>query len=100
MGAYLAECFWPDVTEEKAADLLGRAYAAAAELRGEGHDVRITESWLVPGDEVAFLFLAATTIEEAGAIGVRGNVPFERVVEVRRSVASRQVTSTRSLGSG
>lgn len=83
MSAYLAECFWPDATEEKVADLLGRAYAAAEQLRHEGHDVRLSESWLVPGDEVAFLFIDAQTIEEARAVGVRAAVPFERIVEAR-----------------
>jgi hypothetical protein len=100
MRAYLAECFWPDVTEEKAVDLLGRACAAAEQLGREGHDVRVTDSWLVPGDEVALLFIDAATLEEAGAVGVRGNVPFERIVEVRRRGASGRVPGTGAVRSG
>ena len=100
MRAYLAECFWPDVTEETAADLLGRACEAAEQLGREGHDVRVTESWLVPADEVAFLFIDAATIEEASAVGVRGNVSFERIVEVRRRGASGGVSGASVVRSG
>lgn len=81
MSAYLAECFWPDLSVETMAALLERARAAAEQLRDEGHEVRVTESWLVPGDEVAFLFIDAQTIDEARAVGVRAAVPFERIVE-------------------
>jgi hypothetical protein len=81
MTAYLAECYWPGVTEQKVADLLTRACAAAQELRELGRPVEITESWLMPADEVAFLIVDAETLEEARAVSERAGVPFERIVE-------------------
>jgi hypothetical protein len=50
-----------------------------------------TESWLVPGDEVAFLFIDAQTMEQARSIGMRAAVPFEGVVEARASCALRRL---------
>lgn len=82
MTAYLAECYWPGVTAEKLASLLGRAYTAAEELRREGVQVGVTGSWLMPGDEVAFLLVDASTLEAARALNERAGVPFERIVEV------------------
>jgi hypothetical protein len=82
MTAYLAECYWPGVTAEKLASLVGRAQAAAEELRREGVQVGVTGSWLMPGDEVAFLLVDASTAETARALNERAGVPFERIVEV------------------
>jgi hypothetical protein len=80
--AYLAECYWPGVTAEKLASVVGRAQTAVEELRREGVQVGVTGSWLVPGDEVALLLVDASTAEAARALNERAGVPFERIVEV------------------
>ena len=81
MGAFLAECYWPGVTEAALAEVLGRARTAAEELRREGRVVTLAGSWLVPADEVAFLIVDAETLDEAHAMSERAGVPFERIVE-------------------
>ena len=74
---YLAECFWPGVTENDLTDLDGRARASAEATAG----VRYLGSMFVPGDEVVFCFFDAPSTEAVQAVAERGAIPFERIVE-------------------
>ena len=54
---YLVKCYWPGVTEQAVADAAHRAVQAAAEIRGQGHDVDFLTAILVPADETIFCLL-------------------------------------------
>jgi hypothetical protein len=71
---YLAECFWPGVTEAALADLDARVCAAV------GAEVRYLGSVLVPGDEVVLCFFEGASAEAVRALAEQAGVPFERIV--------------------
>jgi hypothetical protein len=77
---YLVECFWAGVDERKLASAVGRAQAAASELRRSGHQLEFLGSILVYSDETAF-FIFEGAEEDVRAASERAEVPFERVLE-------------------
>jgi hypothetical protein len=81
---YMAECFWPGVTERQVADAGARARRAAVALRSEGALARYLHSILIPSDEIAFCLLEASSLAGATDLGRRAGIPFERILEVVR----------------
>ena len=80
---YLVECYWPGVSEQKLADAVARAHAAASQLRREGGDVEFLSSILVPADETVFCLFAGCEADVT-ATSERAEIPFERVLESLR----------------
>lgn len=76
---YVAECFWPGVTEADLAELEARARASA------DAEVRYLSSMLMPNDEVVFCFFAGPSAEAVQAVVERAEIPFERIVESVRA---------------
>jgi hypothetical protein len=81
---FLAECFWPGVTDGDLRQLDERATAAAAKLSGSGRSVRYVGSLLVRADEVV-LCLFEGAEENVRAAAELAAIPFERVLEAARS---------------
>jgi hypothetical protein len=77
---YMVECYWPDVTEERAGAAAARARAAASALAAEGTDVRYAGSILVPEDEVVFFLFESDSTDAVRAASELAELPFERVV--------------------
>jgi hypothetical protein len=77
---YMAECFWPDVREEAVEQAAQRIRQSAAELTRVGSEVELTDTILLPCDEVVlYLFKgSADSIREACD---RARIRIERVVE-------------------
>jgi hypothetical protein len=84
MTTYMAECFWPGVSEQLVADAGDRARREALGIRSQDGLARYIGSILVPSDEIAFCFLEAASLETAGDIGRRAAIPFERILEIVR----------------
>lgn len=84
MTTFMAECFWPGVTERQVADAGRRARRATLALRSEGAFSRYLGSILVPSDEIAFCLLEAASLDAACDVSRRAAIPFERVLEVVR----------------
>jgi hypothetical protein len=84
MTAYMAECFWPGVSERQVADAGARARAVVRAIAAEGVLARYLGSILVPSDEIAFCLFEASSADLAGELGRRAAIPFERILEVVR----------------
>ena len=65
---YLAECFWPGVTQADLVDVDKRARASADATAGTGDVVRYLGAMLLPGDEVVFCFFAGPSAEAVEAV--------------------------------
>ena len=91
---YLAECFWPGVTEQDLHLLDERAAASAAELSQDGQ-VRYLGSLLMREDEVVLCRFAGAE-ELVRRAAERAAIPFERILETAVSpwnADSRQTAS-------
>jgi hypothetical protein len=82
--AFMAECFWPGVTEQKVKDAGARGRRAAQAVSSEGGSVHYIGSILVPSDEIALCLFEATSLDEASEVSQRGAIPFERILEIVR----------------
>jgi hypothetical protein len=80
-ATYMVECYWPSVTEEKAAAVAERAKAAAASQSAEDEPVAYVGSILVPEDEVVFYLFQSRSVDAVRAVSERARIPFERVRE-------------------
>jgi len=82
--SFIAECFWPGVTETDVEALDVRASAAADELARGGEPVRFLGSILMREDEVVLCQFdgAADAVRRAAE---RAEIPFERILETARS---------------
>jgi hypothetical protein len=78
--SFVAECFWPGVSEDDLEALDERAAASADELRRDGRPVRYVGSILMRKDEVVLCRFEgpAGAVREAAE---RARVPFERILE-------------------
>ena len=79
-GTFVAECFWPGVTELDLGALDRRAAASAEEASRAGEPVQYLGSILMRVDEVVLCSF------EGGAAAVRlvaerARIPFDRIVE-------------------
>ena len=85
-SSFIAECFWPDVSE---ADLeaLDRRVAEAAEL-----DVRYLGSILLREDEVVLCQFDGPA-DSVRAVAERAQVPFERILHAARSPWAKTIAS-------
>jgi hypothetical protein len=80
--AFMAECFWPGVTEQQLMDAGARARQAAGAI--SSGDACYTGSILVPSDEIAFCLFEATSLDAASDLNRRAAIPFERILEIVR----------------
>jgi len=78
-AGFIAECFWPAVTEADLPRLDRRARCAAADLRRRGAPVRYLGSILMRADEVV-LCLYEGREDAVLRAARRARVPFERIV--------------------
>jgi hypothetical protein len=81
---FMAECFWPGVTEQKVKDAGARGRRAAQAVSSEGGSARYIGSILVPSDEIALCLFEATSLDEASEVNQRAAIPFERILEIVR----------------
>jgi hypothetical protein len=81
--AYLVECYWPGVNEDKLATAAQRVQEAAIELGSSGHDLEFLGSILVPADETVFCLFEGREADVRAA-SERAGMPFERVLESLR----------------
>src|SRR5690349_2235610 len=78
-AGFVAECFWPEVTDADLPRLDRRARRAAADLRSRGAQVRYLGSILMRSDEVVLCLYEGR--EDAVLEAARSaRVPFERIV--------------------
>jgi hypothetical protein len=77
---YLAECYWPGVSESTLVETVLRADAAASELRRQGREVALRGTILVPNDETVFCLFDGREPDVRAASELSG-VPFERILE-------------------
>jgi hypothetical protein len=82
--SFIAECFWPSVTEAEVVALDARALASASELTLAGEPVRFLGSILMHEDEVV-LCLFDGTEQSVRRAAEQAGVPFERILAVSGS---------------
>ena len=82
--SFIAECFWPGVSEAEVAALDSRAAASAGWLTEAGDPVRFLGSILIREDEVVLCQFegAADAVRRAAE---QAEIPFERIVETDHS---------------
>jgi hypothetical protein len=80
--SFMAECFWPGVTEQHLSNAGSRARRAADAVNANGVLVRHTGSILVPADEIAFCLFEAASLDAASDLNRRAEIPFERILEI------------------
>ena len=78
---YLAECFWPGVTEADLNDIDTRARESAEASATKGWAVSYIGSLLLPGDEVLFCFFEGPSATAVEAVAKRAAIPFSRILE-------------------
>jgi hypothetical protein len=84
--SYLAECYWPGVSEQRLAAAHSRIRRATDELRKRGHELEFIGSILVPVDETVFCLFDGTE-ERVRRVGEQARIPFERILESLRIAA-------------
>jgi hypothetical protein len=82
--SFIAECFWPGVTEAEVSALDTRAETSAGELTRSGEPVRFLGSILMREDEVVLCQFEgpAGAVRRAAELA---EIPFERIVETAHS---------------
>jgi hypothetical protein len=75
---FMAECFWPGVSEQKVADAGERARSLAT----QGRSSRYVGSILVPSDEIALCLIEAPSEAAAAELGEQAAIPFERILRI------------------
>jgi hypothetical protein len=83
-GTYVAECFWPGVSERDLAALDERAQASVAELSRGGENVRYLGSLLLRADEVVLCRFEGDA-DAVRAAATSAAIPFERILETAQS---------------
>jgi hypothetical protein len=88
-GTFVAECFWPGVTEDDLGALDRRAATCAAATTGGGLPVRYLGSILMRTDEVV---LCRFEGEESAVrrVAMAAAIPFDRIVETVQSPWDRE----------
>jgi hypothetical protein len=81
-STFVAECFWPDVTEADLETLDRRVAAATADL-GQTHPARYLGSILVREDEVVLCQFEGPEAD-VRLLAERAEVPFARILETTR----------------
>lgn len=80
--SYVAECYWPGVTEAALAEALERAEEASSELRRRGRNVALQGAILLASDETVFCLFHGQEADVRAASELAG-VPFERILQTR-----------------
>jgi hypothetical protein len=83
-AGFVAECFWPGVTEADVEALDARAFASAEELSGPNGAVRYLGSILMREDEVVLCQFEGSP-ETVREVAERAQIPFERLLETVNS---------------
>jgi hypothetical protein len=91
---FMAECFWPGVTERKVADAGERIHRTARALAGPGGQSRYIGSILVPVDEIALCLFEAPSDAVASELDRAAAIPSERILRIVR-LAPPEATDTR-----
>jgi hypothetical protein len=81
---FMAECFWPGMTEAAVQEAGTRARRAARAASREGEAVRYLGAILVPVDEIALLLFEGDGGELVRTVSERAEIPFERILETVR----------------
>ena len=90
--SFMAECFWPGVTEQDVENAGARSGRASQKASLAGDSARYLGSILVPTDEIAFFLFEATSLEAATELNRRAEIPFERSLAVVRRESPWQKT--------
>jgi hypothetical protein len=86
-GTFIAECFWPGVTELELGALDRRARACAEGASRAGEPVRYLDSILMRLDEVVLCRFEGTA-DAVQRVAERAAIPFDRIVETFQSNGS------------
>jgi hypothetical protein len=81
---YVAECYWPGVSETDLDALDQRATATAAELSRSGEVVIYLGSLLMRYDEVVFCRFEGAE-SAVRRVAEQASIPFERILEIGHS---------------
>lgn len=81
-SSFVAECYWPCVTEAALAETLERAEAASFELRRRGRNVALRGAILLASDETVFCLFDGQEADVRAASELAG-IPFERILKTR-----------------
>jgi len=84
-SGYVAECFWPGVSESDIEAAEARVRESARDVSSDGQPVRYLGSLLFPEDEVVFFEFAASSPEAARLVSERAGILFERIVASGRT---------------
>jgi hypothetical protein len=79
---FMAECFWPGVTEQKVADAGERLRRSAHAFAVRGRAGRYIGSILVPTDEIALCLFEAQSHTAATELNETAAIPSERILRV------------------
>jgi Protein of unknown function (DUF4242) len=90
---FMAECFWPDMSEAKVQAAGTRAGHAARAASRDGDAVRYLGAILIPADEVAFCLFEASSAQLVREINQRAQIPFERILATVRLDPTTQATA-------
>ncbi len=80
MKSYVAECFWPGVTQTELRALDGRASHSARRTSGTEQAVHYVGSMLMPEDEVVFCFFEGPSAEAIATAARSAQIPYARIV--------------------
>jgi Protein of unknown function (DUF4242) len=84
MGTFMAECYWPGMTEDRVREILHQVGQAARRRRT---DVRQLGSFLVPSDGMVIFLFEGTSLRAIQEAAELADVPFDRIVECRHITA-------------
>lgn len=87
---YLAECFWPGVSQDELDGLDTRARESATATSGTDLEVRYLGSMLMPEDEVVFCFFDGPSADAVRTVAERADIPYARIVKSRRVAAAKR----------
>jgi hypothetical protein len=79
---FMAECFWPGVTEQSVGDAGERLRRAARALAGQGRASHYIGSILVPADEIALCLFEAPSHAAASELNEVAAIPSERILRI------------------
>jgi Protein of unknown function (DUF4242) len=91
---FMAECFWPDMSEAKVQAAGTRAEHTARAASRDGAAVRYLGAILIPADEVAFCLFEGSSAQLVREISERAEIPFERILETVRLDATTPATAS------
>jgi hypothetical protein len=83
-ATFVAECFWPGVTELDLGALDRRAIASAEDVSRDGEPVRYLGSILMRVDEVVLCRFEGGA-DAVRLVAERAAIPFDRIVETFQS---------------